>query len=243
MIPIVNKGEEIEIKFCKGESMGAHCIYPAKSCAKDCEIIKRPKVEEKKLFEWVKASDTPDEYDTYTTMIEQRGGGKVSQKPAFSQWNGQWRTEEGWTVIEWARSLLQSSLKEEKPDINKINANSTAQEMADVVTSTLINSIQVQLDEQSSLTPKSIRDSDGWISVEERFPDSNDTCEDYYNEVLTLQLGSKRPAMIKYWEVKNSPFVKFWMPLPAPPNEKAKSWTDKQDTLDKAKSASLKPNK
>lgn len=64
------------------------------------------------------------------------------------------------------------------------------------------------------------KQDDGWISVEDHLPTKKDTCDDFYNEVLTLQLGTKRPAMMKYWEVKNSPFVKLWMPLPSPPTIK-----------------------
>jgi hypothetical protein len=30
---------KVKINFCKGESMGGNCIYPHKSCEKDCEVV------------------------------------------------------------------------------------------------------------------------------------------------------------------------------------------------------------
>lgn len=120
------------------------------------------KEESRELFEWVKASEELPELEKFLNL-------KIDGHPDYGQFyelqSGikcaalRWRLPScDFHRIEWLKPIP-SSLKEEKPDINKINANSTAQEMADVVTSTLINSIQVQLDEQSSLTPKSIRDS------------------------------------------------------------------------------------
>lgn len=49
-------------------------------------------------------NDNPktEKSETFTGIIEQRGNGKISQKPAYVYWNGvNWNTEEGWKVIEW----------------------------------------------------------------------------------------------------------------------------------------------
>lgn len=56
---------------------------------------------------WVWRTDNPgkDVNDTFVCIIEQRGNGKVTQKPAYAQWMySSWMTEEGWKVIEWLES-------------------------------------------------------------------------------------------------------------------------------------------
>lgn len=60
-----------------------------------------------------------------------------------------------------------------------------------------------------------------WIMVEDRLPTEADTNEESYNEVQTLQIGNWRISLMKYWEVKNCPFTKFWLPIPTYP---AKPW-------------------
>ncbi len=57
----------------------------------------------------------------------------------------------------------------------------------------------------------------GWTRVEDGLPTENDTSDYWYNEVMTLQVGRRRPTFMKYWEVKNCPFTKYWMPLPKKP--------------------------
>ena len=63
--------------------------------------------------------------------------------------------------------------------------------------------------------------SNNWISVEDRYPTQEDCFDDFY-EVLTIQVGRKRPTMMKYWELKHCPFTKLWLavpPLPNPPKQ------------------------
>jgi len=57
----------------------------------------------------------------------------------------------------------------------------------------------------------------GWTMVEDGLPTENDTSDYWYDEVMTLQVGRRRPTFMKYWEVKNCPFTKYWMPLPNKP--------------------------
>ena len=64
-----------------------------------------------------------------------------------------------------------------------------------------------------------IRDREGWISVTDRLPTAGDTCEELWDEVLTIQHGRKRPTMMKFWEIKNCPFTHHWKPLPQPPTQ------------------------
>lgn len=62
---------------------------------------------------------------------------------------------------------------------------------------------------------------DNWINVDERLPTKEDVFDEY-DEVLTIQVGRKRPTMMKYWEVKHCPFTKLWLavpPLPTPTNK------------------------
>ena len=64
-----------------------------------------------------------------------------------------------------------------------------------------------------------------WISVKDEFPNKSDTSEDFYNEVLVIQLGSKRPVMMKLHEIRNNPFVTYWLsipPFPKPPSSSNK---------------------
>jgi len=65
-----------------------------------------------------------------------------------------------------------------------------------------------------------------WISVKERTPTMEDTSDEFYNEVLTIQVGRTRPTCMKFWEIKDCPFTKYWMvipPLPlTPSNEPGK---------------------
>ncbi len=58
----------------------------------------------------------------------------------------------------------------------------------------------------------------GWTRVEDGLPTENDTSDYWYDEVMTLQVGRRRPTFMKYWEVKNCPFTKYWMPLPNKPS-------------------------
>lgn len=53
------------------------------------------------------------------------------------------------------------------------------------------------------------RSKGGWISVKERLPKEED-CFDNYHEVLTVQVGRKRPTMMKYWELEHCPFTTYW---------------------------------
>lgn len=56
----------------------------------------------------------------------------------------------------------------------------------------------------------------GWISVEQRLPTKYDACDEYYNEVLTIQVGRKRPTFMKFWEIQHCPFTKWWMKITPP---------------------------
>ena len=54
------------------------------------------------VYVWVKDEPSKDVNETFVCMIEKRGDGEVTQKPAYAQWlYSQWITEEGWKVIEW----------------------------------------------------------------------------------------------------------------------------------------------
>jgi hypothetical protein len=57
---------------------------------------------------------------------------------------------------------------------------------------------------------------EGWVSVEDRLPTADDAYPKY-NEVLTIQVGRRRPTMMKWWELKHCPFTKLWMKVPTPP--------------------------
>ncbi len=63
------------------------------------------KIDNPQLCQWVKTSDrnpSKDTNNTFTCIIEQRGDGKVTQKPAYGQWMySQWLADDGWTVVEW----------------------------------------------------------------------------------------------------------------------------------------------
>lgn len=51
-----------------------------------------------------------------------------------------------------------------------------------------------------------------WVKVSERLPTAEDA--DFYNEVLTIQVGRQRQTFMKYWELKDCPFTKAWMKVP-----------------------------
>jgi hypothetical protein len=61
--------------------------------------------------------------------------------------------------------------------------------------------------------------SNEWISVKEKLPTASDTCDYFYNKVMTLQVGRTMPTFMTFWEVKNCPFTKCWLPIPQPPKQ------------------------
>lgn len=37
-LPVTQEAGRVKVNFCKGEASGGHCIYPHKSCEKNCEV-------------------------------------------------------------------------------------------------------------------------------------------------------------------------------------------------------------
>lgn len=69
---------------------------------------------------------------------------------------------------------------------------------------------------------KKPEDNNGWIDFRDKLPTKADTSDELYNEVLTIQLGTNRPVMMKYWEVERSSFVTHWMVIKPPKINKIK---------------------
>jgi len=96
------------------EAKDCRFVGTAKECA-DFILFQKPTSQHTEVGNvWHKASPetnpSKDINEHFVCMIEKRGDGKVTVKPAYGQWlYSQWLTEEGWTVIEW---LSQAPLPE-----------------------------------------------------------------------------------------------------------------------------------
>lgn len=60
---------------------------------------------------------------------------------------------------------------------------------------------------------------DGWISVEDRLPKRDGRYLIYHsNHGATISIGTYYPGTGWYYNGSHSDYVRFWQPLPAPPD-------------------------